>query len=63
MNNRISEVKEMAEKLRELCDDIMVDLDMMSEEDYELMVAEDEELHSELCKVEDLERAIDEIFG
>ena len=63
MYERAAEILKMAEKLLDECKDIMLDWRMMSEEDYELMVAEDEELHTELSKIEDLENAIEEILG
>lgn len=63
MNERVEEILKMAEKLLDECNDIMMDWRMMSEEDYELMVAENEDLHSGLCKIEDLENAIEEILG
>ena len=52
-----------ATQAREMCEDTMIDVRLISDEDYELLVAEDPDFHADLCKLEDIAVALAEILG
>ena len=59
----VREALEAAAKAQELCEDAISDISLLSDEDYELLTADDPDLHTELMKAEDIAHALAEILG
>lgn len=59
----VQEALEAVIKARELCENAVSEISLLSDEDYELLTADDPDLHSELVKAEDIANALAEILG